>query len=65
MRPRATFFLQPLQALREYEYDAPYLVLGIIEVDDTLWKRPDPEEEMRIEGACKEKPKYYYCRIEF
>ena len=36
--------------------------LGIVQVDETVWKALSSEEKMEIERVCNEKLKEYYER---
>lgn len=38
-------------------------ILGIIEVDSTIWKKLTESEKKRIESICDEKLDYYYNRL--
>ena len=37
--------------------------LGIVQVEETVWKRLTKEENLEIEGICDEKLKEYYQRF--
>jgi len=38
--------------------------LGIVEVDNSVWKRLTEEEKVEIRGICEEKLEGYYRRLE-
>jgi len=38
--------------------------LGIVQVDETVWKRLSREEKVEIEKICEEKMEAYYQRLE-
>ena len=38
--------------------------LGIVEVDNSVWKRLTEEEKAEIRGICEEKLEGYYSRLE-
>ena len=38
--------------------------LGIVEVDNSVWKRLTEEEKIEIKEICSEKIKQYYLRID-
>ena len=37
--------------------------LGVIQVDDSIWKKLTREEKQEIEGICDEKLEQYYGRV--